>query len=151
MITAIKLILKEKTIFDIYYIDGSVKRYNILSLARKFPQLNELQDRKLFLKGKLLGWSVIKWNDDLDIEVETPYYDGVDVTNEYDDIENVILGFKIKQKRLDLELSQEELAEKAGIDQSDLSKIEKGIGNPSLKTIYKIIRGLNGKLVLNIK
>lgn len=150
MITAIKLVLKEGTTFDVYYLDGSVKRYDILSLAKKFPQLNALKDRELFLKGHLLGWSTVQWNDELDVSTEDPYYDGIDVTNEYDDIENAIIGYKIKQKRLELNLSQDELASKVGIDQSDLSKIEKGNANPSIKMIYKIVSGLDKKLSMDI-
>ena len=41
---AIKLFLKENTTFDLVFLDGSVKRYDILSLADKFPQLNELKE-----------------------------------------------------------------------------------------------------------
>lgn len=151
MIVAIKLVLKEGTAFDVYYLDGVVKRYDILWLAKKFPQLNTLKDRDLFLKGHLLGWSVVQWNDELDISTEDPYYDGIDVTDEYDDIENVIIGYKIKQKRLELNLSQDELAKKVGIDQSDLSKVEKGNANPSIKMIYKIVCGLDSKLSINIE
>ena len=151
VVVAVKLILKENTSFDLYFLDGSVKRYDILSLADKFPQLNALKNRELFLKGKLMGWSGVYWNDELDIDVETPYYEGIDVTNEYDDIENAIIGYKIKEKRLELGLSQEDLASKIGIDQSDLSKIEKGNANPSVKMLYKIICGLNSKMVIEIQ
>ena len=151
MIVAIKLVLKEGTVFDLYYLDGCVKRYDILSLANKFPQLNALKDRELFLKGHLMGSSGVIWNEDLDISVEDPYYDGVDVTKEYDDIESAIIGYKIKQKRLELNMSQEELASKVGIDQSDLSKIEKGNSNPSIKMIYKIVCGLDSKLRFTIE
>lgn len=151
MVTAIKLVLKEGTTFDVYFLDGSVKRFDILSLSDKFPQLLALKDRKLFLKGHLMGWSAIVWNDELDVDVEDPYYDGVDVTNEYDDIANVIVGFKIKQERLDLNLSQEDLALKIGIDQSDLSKIEKGNANTSIKMIYRIASGLNKKVLIDIQ
>ena len=150
MVKAIKLVLKEGTSFDLYFLDGSVKRYDILSLAKKHPQLNELKNRKLFEQGKLLGWSGVVWNDELDIEVETPFYDGVDVTNEYEDIENVVIGYMIKQKRLEADMSQIELAEKSGIDQSDLSKIEKGNANPSLKTIHKVMNGLGCKFNISI-
>ena len=150
MVAAIKLVLKENTTFDLYYLDGVVKRYDILSLAKKFPQLNALKDRDLFLKGHLMGWSGVIWNDELDIDVETPYYDGIDVTSEYDDIENAIIGYKIKEKRLELNLSQEQLANKVGIDQSDLSKIEKGNANPSIKMIYKIVCGLDSKISISI-
>ena len=153
MIEAIKLILKENTLFDLFFVDGSVKRYDILSLAKKYPQLNSLKDRKLFLKGHLLGWSGVVWNDELDVSAETVYEDGIDVTNEYDDtdITNILIGYQIKQKRLEQFMSQEELAIKAGIDQSDLSKIERGCMNPSVKMLKKIAKGLGLKLKLSFE
>ena len=147
---AIKLVLKENTTFDLYFLNGIVKRYNILSLADKFPQLNALKDRKLFLKGKLIGWGGVIWNEELDISSQTVYEEGIDVSNEYDDIEVVVIGYKIKQKRIESKLSQEELAHKIGIDQSDLSKIEKGNANPSIKMLIKIIKGLDSKINFNI-
>lgn len=142
---AIKLIIKEGTTFDLYFLNGIVKRYDILSLADKFSQLNALKDRKLFEKAHLLGWSVVVWNDELDVSSETVYEEGNDVTSEYNDIESVVFGYKIKEKRIQMRLSQQELAEKVGIDQSDLSKIEKGISNPSLKMITRLAEGLNLK------
>ena len=151
MVTAIKLVFKEGTTFDIYYLDGFVKRYDALLLTKKFPQLDVLKARKLFLNGHLLGWSVVQWNDELDISTEDPYYDGLDVTNEYDDVQNVVLGYKIKQKRLDLKLTQVELSSKVGIDQSDLSKIEEGDANPSIKLVYKSGCGLDSKLSIDIE
>ena len=151
MVEAIKLILKDNTTFDLYYLDGTVKRYDILSFATRFPQLSALKDRNLFLKGHLLGRSVVIWNDELDIDVEVPYQDGIDVTKEYDDIDNVIIGYLIKERRLELDLSQEELANRVGIDQSDLSKIEKGNANPSVKTLHRIAVGLESKILINIE
>ena len=145
---AIKLVLKEGTTFDLYFLDGVVKRYNILSLAGKFPQLAALKNRKLFEQGKLLGWGGVVWNDELDVSSETVYKYGKDVSKEYDDIDSVVLGYKIKVKRTMRLMTQEELAKKIGIDQSDLSKIEKGTANPSLKTLSKIAKGLNAKLSL---
>ena len=147
---AIKLVLKEDTTFDLYFLDGVVKRYNILSLSDKFPQLNALKDRSLFLKGKLLGWGGVVWNDELDIDSETVYEEGIDVSNEYDDIANVVIGYKIKQKRIELRLSQQQLANIINIDQSDLSKIEKGIFNISVKMLNRIADGLNCKLDINL-
>jgi DNA-binding XRE family transcriptional regulator len=153
MVKAIKLILKEDTTFDLFFYDGTVKRYDILSLSDKFPQLNELKDRKLFLKGHLLGWGGVVWNDDLDVSSETVYDEGKDVTNEYDDTDilNIVIGYQIKEKRLQKEMSQEELAKKAGIDQSDLSKIERGTLNPSVKMLEKIAKGLGLKLKLSFE
>ena len=147
---AIKIVLKERTLFDVYFLEGVVKRYDVLSLSDKFPQLNKLKDRSLFLKGKLLGWSTLYWNEELDIDIETVYYEGIDVTNEYDDIDSAIIGYLIKEKRLEQNLSQQELAEKTGIDQSDLSKIEKGLANPSIKTIERIVKGLDSSLSMTL-
>ena len=74
---AIKLVLKEGTILDLYFFDCTVKRYDVLSLANKFPQLNALKDRNLFLKGRLFGWSGVIWNDDLDLSADGLYEKGV--------------------------------------------------------------------------
>ena len=151
MLKSIKLILKEGTTFDLYFFDGVVKRYDILSLADKFPQLNALKNRNLFLKGKLLGWSGIYWNDELDIECDTVYEEGEDVSSEYDDIDVVVLGYKIRELRRNADLSQTELASKVGIDQSDLSKIEKGLANPTIKQIAKVLDALNQRITIESK
>ena len=153
MYKAIKLFLKQNTLFDVCYLDGVVKRYDILALSDKFPQLNKLKDRSLFEKGKLLGCSGICWNDDLDIDVDTVYEEGADVTCEYDSdvIVAAIIGYKIKTKRLQLFMSQEELAKKTGIDQSDLSKIEKGLANPTIKMINRIAKGLNTSIDVSLR
>ena len=150
MLKAIKLKLKEGTSFDLYFSDGKVKRYDILALSDKFPQLNALNDRELFLKGRLLGWSAVVWNDELDINYETVYEEGADVSDEYDDIEIVLLGFQIKEKRLEHNLTQQELADKIGIDQSDLSKVEKGTSNPTLKMIKRIVDGLDSQYSIKL-
>ena len=48
--------------------------------------------------------------------------------------------------RLEMNLTQQELAKRCGIDQSDLSKIERGVLNPSVKILKKIAKGLGKKL-----
>ena len=48
-------------------------------------------------------------------------------------------------------MSQEELALRAKIDQSDLSKIERGTLNPSVKILNKIASGLSLKLKLSFE
>ena len=148
---AIKLVLKEGTTFDLYFNDCSVKRYDILMLADKFPQLLDLKDRKLFLKGHLLGWSGVVWNDELDVDCDTVYDEGIDVTDEYDDVILVAVGYNIKQLRIEKNLTQEELAELIGMDQADLSKLEKGLANPSIKTLKRIAEGLHSKISISIQ
>lgn len=73
---AINLTFKEGTILEVQFEDGKAKRYDMSSLFGKYPQLRALENRDLFLSGKLTGAYGIVWNDNLDIETETIYEDG---------------------------------------------------------------------------
>lgn len=150
MIKAIKMMLREKTLLDVYYSNGIVKRFDTQSLVVRYPQFEILKNRSLFEKAKLMGWSTIYWNDVLDLDTELVYEEGTDVSNEYDDIETTVVGYLIKEKRLEQNLSQEELAKRIGIDQSDLSKIEKGLLNPTIKMMNRIAKGLNSNLSISL-
>ena len=143
---AIKLFIKEGTTFDLVFLSGEAKRYDILSLSDKFPQLLALKDRKLFEKGKLFGFGGVVWNDELDIGSETVYEEGRDVSEDYPDIPLYQLGYRLKQARLEKEMSQEELSEASGIQQADISRIEKGSANPSVKTLQRIADALGTSL-----
>ncbi|MCH4183895.1 MAG: helix-turn-helix domain-containing protein [Eggerthellaceae bacterium] len=48
--------------------------------------------------------------------------------------------------RMDQNLSQSEFSERCGIKQSNLSRLESGKGNPTIKTIEQIAKGLNIKI-----
>ena len=50
--------------------------------------------------------------------------------------------------RAEHNLTQKELSELTGITQSDLSKIENGNANPSIKTLQKLAKAFNKKLVI---
>ena len=47
-------------------------------------------------------------------------------------------------------MSQKQLAAATGIDQSDISKIERGVANPSVSTLERIARALGGQLAIQI-
>ncbi len=72
--TALKFL--DKTMLEVTFQAGEVKRYDIAVLFKKYPQLGALKDRDLFLKGKLTGSYGIVWSEELDLEVETVYEDG---------------------------------------------------------------------------
>lgn len=61
------------------------------------------------------------------------------------------IGEEILKARAKAGLSQKELAARTQIDQSDISKIERGISNPTIDTIEKIAVGLGGELDFKIK
>ena len=48
-------------------------------------------------------------------------------------------------------MTQKELAEKTGIYQADISKIERGIGNPSVMTLKRLADGLEIELIIKFK
>ena len=68
----------EGTKLQLTFEDGTIKEYDMASMFDQYPQLKALQDRALFLSGKLTGAYGIVWNDDLDVEAETIYHDGRD-------------------------------------------------------------------------
>ena len=146
---AVKLYLKENTTIRVLFDDGITKEYDVLSLANKYPQLNALKDRELFLKGKLFGWGGVIWNEDLDLDADTIYEDGKTVESEENATE-IIMGYNIKQSRLKKQLTQEELSKLSKIDQSDISKIENGSLSPTFSTIKKIARGLGEAISIKI-
>ena len=47
-------------------------------------------------------------------------------------------------------ISQKELSDLTGIDQSDISKIERGIANPSVNTLSRIAQALGAKLQISM-
>lgn len=52
------------------------------------------------------------------------------------------IGNKVKQFRLERDLSQEKFAELAKVDFTTINRIENGKINPSIKTIEKIAKAL---------
>ena len=57
---------------------------------------------------------------------------------------------KILLLRLDEGLSQEELAARAGMRQSVISRIENGESEPRIETVNKIARALNRKVKIDL-
>ncbi len=63
------------------------------------------------------------------------------MTNATDDIYKVI-GERIRKLRKAQDLSQEQLAERAGIDRSHMGFIEQGRRQPTLTTLHKLTKSL---------
>ena len=146
---AIDLKFLEGTALEVTFQDGIVKHYDMSMLFSKYPQLRALEDRSLFLAGKLMGAYGIMWNDDLDIEVETIYEDGDTVRKDIITF-NQIAANAVLSARAAAGISQKRLAALTGIDQSDISKIERGVANPSVATLDRIAKALGGKLSITI-
>ena len=146
---ALELKFLRGTTLAVTFQDGIVKKYDMSVLFPKYPQLSALKDRDLFLSGKLMGPYGIIWNDDLDIETETIYQDGQTIRTKSIEIHE-ISSHAVRKARALAGISQKELSAATGIDQSDISKIECGLANPSVGTLERIAEGLGGTLSISI-
>ncbi len=136
------------TALEMLFTDGKTKRYDIASLFPRYPQLAALKDRELFLSGRMAGAYGIIWNDDLDLEAETVYEEG-ETTSERPPLD-LTASIAVTKARAAKGLSQKQLAALTGIDQSDISKIERGLANPSVSTLKRIADALGGQLSIQI-
>lgn len=70
------------------------------------------------------------------------YYDSLDVEAE--------MLKELVEERYKHGLTQQELADLTGIDRADISKIENGNANPTIRTLRRLARALNAELVISI-
>ncbi len=62
-------------------------------------------------------------------------------------LDKEFVGKKLKEYRKKSKLTQEEVSQKAEIDEKHYGKLERGIFNPSLETFFKLVKILNIPLV----
>lgn len=146
---AINLELKTGTLLELTFQNGEVKAYDMSVLFEKYPQLEALKNRELFLQGRLMGAYGIIWNDDLDIEAETIFEDGVTIRKNPVSA-NAVVATALLAARAEAGLSQSELAAQTGIDQSDISKIERGVANPSISTLGRLASAMGKELRISL-
>ncbi len=137
---------------EVSFQDGKVIRYNMSKMFLKYPQLEELkQDRKLFESGHLdsLGNGII-WNDELDFDCMSIYENG-EVIGSFETSLNQKIATLLIKTRDKKHITQKELARLSHIDQGDISKIEKGVGNPTFSKVEKLFNALGVKLNVTVK
>ena len=85
---------------------------------------------------------MMNFDDFLNTQMKDPKF-----KKEYDALEP---EFEIIQAMIDARkdagLTQQELAKRTGIAQSDISKLERGNANPSLRTLRRLAAGMGKKL-----
>jgi len=65
----------------------------------------------------------------------------IDIENCNEDI-NHLIAYKLAFAREQAKMTQKQLAEKTGIYQADISKLERAIGNPSVLTLKRLAEGM---------
>lgn len=130
--------------------NGIEKKYDMRCLFPVFPQFKDFENVPgLFERVKVdAGGYGISWNDDLDLDAEDIWENGVETGNvQVSDIAD-ILAENLIRARDHMGMTQKQLAEKTGIYQADISKIERGIANPSLNTLKRLAEGMDMTLKL---
>lgn len=140
---------------EVEFMNGDVKKYNMDHMLVQFPQFQTLKDDpKLFHTVRVeAGGYGVSWNDDLDLDALTIWEDGVLIerSNRTEPDINRLLAYHLSLARETAGMTQKELAEKTGIYQADISKIERGLGNPSVSTLKRLAEGLNMKLIIEFE
>lgn len=54
-------------------------------------------------------------------------------------------GSQLAARRRELGLTQEEVADRAGLTQADISRLERGLGNPTEETLERVAVALNAR------
>lgn len=124
--------------------NGIVKKYNMKRLFDIFPQFREFEKiTGLFQQVKVdMGGYGISWNDKLDISAEDIWVDGILIEDIKEvDIKDRLADRLIKAREM-AGMTQKQLSEATGIYQSDISKIERGLANPSLSTLKRLAKGM---------
>ena len=144
----VKVTFKENLIVISEFLDGTVTSFDLKTMISKHPVFGKLlEDDKLYKSGYIsLGGFGVIWNDEIDFSADSLYYDGAIIEKKPVDI-NKSIAIMVSMARAKKGIGQKELAKITGIHQAEISKIERGIGNPSVKTLDRIAKGLG----LNLK
>lgn len=138
----------ENLTISVVFQNGVEKTYDIRMLYPQLPQFKIFEtDLELFYQVNVdVGGHGLSWNDDLDLYAEDIWEYGTDtgIRHELDVISK--LAVNLSQARADANLTQADLAKSTGIYQADISKIERGLANPSLSTLDRLAKGMGMKL-----
>lgn len=139
----------ENCILLIEFLNGIEKTYDVKFLYSIFPQFKVFEtDKKLFNQVQVdAGGYGISWNDDLDLDAEDIWEDGIEVGKKKVDIVAELAENLTKAREI-ANITQKQLSEVTGIHQADISKIERGLANPSLSTLKRLAKGMGMELQL---
>lgn len=144
-----KIETKDNLILIATFADGEVVSFDVKTMIEKYPVFKVLEDKELFNSVSIDGIGYgISWNDELDLSSDGIYSRGKHI-DKVDPNIKLVVGQAIAEAREAKGMSQRELSSASGVMQADISKIEKGKGNPTLTTLQKIAKSL-GRTVASL-
>ena len=124
--------------------NGVKKLYDVGQLYEELPQFRVLEeDAELFNWVHVdVGGYGISWNDELDLAAEELWENGEEIEERETPDVLEALAESLCTMRKSVGMTQVQLAKKTGIDQGDISKIERGLANPSVSTLKRLADGM---------
>jgi DNA-binding XRE family transcriptional regulator len=111
--------------------------WDTLRLCIKWYKLHSVSVKEIFMSQDIRNLS----NLHREIAQAKRQYDSVDRRRS-------LLLSELLLARLEQGLTQQQLAQRSGLRQSAIARLEKGQINPTLETLIKLARALNRQLVL---
>lgn len=141
----------ENFVFIATFNNGIKKKYDVKQLFEIFPQFTDFEKiTGLFQRVQIdTGGYGISWNDYLDLEADEIWDNGIEVGKNPDIDILSLLASKLSETREVIGMTQKQLSDTTGIHQADISKIERGIGNPSLSTLKRLADGMGMNLKID--
>lgn len=145
-ITSVK-VLKRYEILAVFQ-NGVSKKFDMKKMFDIYPQFRDFESNEgLFENVRVdVGGYGISWNDFLDLDAEDIWENGVEVGRKADvDVFDQV-AVNLTKARTSVGMTQKQLAEATGIYQADISRIERGLANPSLATLKRLAAGMGMNL-----
>ena len=133
---------------SVVFQNGIVKKLDLHTLYSTFPQFKILENSPdLFQQVQVdIGGYGVAWNDSLDLAADTLWESGTETDTPQDLGALHQLATRLICAREHANLTQNQLAKRTGIHQSDICKIERGLANPSISTLQRLAKGLGMSL-----
>lgn len=138
-------------ILEALFFGGEIKRYDVKNLFEILPDFRIFEKNPELFKSVSVdkGGYGISWTEELDLDAETIWEDGILIEVQKKPEFSRLLAHRLLMARERANITQKELAEKTGIYQADISKLERGLGNPSIATLKRLADGLEMDLQID--
>ncbi len=128
--------------------NGEEKLYDVKQLFSVFPQFEVFMTNKALFDNIQVdtGGYGISWNDELDLDAEELWENGIETGQQREIDFQSHVGIELLKARENVGMTQKELAKKTGVHQANISKIERGLANPSLSLLNRLASGMGMKM-----
>lgn len=141
--------VKENYLLEALFSSGETKQYDLKPILESFPEIQADAERLESATVSKDGRTV-SWGEELKLDSKTIWNEGVLLDIPKKPTLNHLLAYQILAARDKAKMTQSELAQKTGIYQADISKLERGIGNPSIGTLSRLAEGMDMVLKIEI-